>query len=187
MEIVTRRFLLRDFIDADRPAFLAYQADPRNLAFYGPDEATSEHAASLFGTFQIWAFARPRLNYQLAIVQRQEPHTLIGCCGLRTMGHPPGEAELGIELAPENWSRHGYAIEIGRGLVDFGFRVLNLDGISGPTVSANARISRLAEWFGAEVVATRPGPSWMSEHGWSEVDWRITRDRWELGAAETKV
>lgn len=183
MEIVTRRFLLRDFIETDRPMFLAYQADPRNLAFYGPDEARPEHAASLFETFQSWASARPRLNYQLAIVQRHEQHTLIGCCGLRTIGHPPGEAELGIELAPEYRGRHGYAIEIGRGLVAFGFRELNLDGISGPTVSANARISRLAEWFGAEVTATRPGPSWMTERGWSEVDWRITRERWALRAA----
>lgn len=29
MEILTNRFLLRDFVEEDSPAFAAYQADPR--------------------------------------------------------------------------------------------------------------------------------------------------------------
>ena len=48
MEVPTKRFLLRDFAEADRPAFLAYQADPRARAFYGPEEANPMHAAQLF-------------------------------------------------------------------------------------------------------------------------------------------
>lgn len=179
MEIVTRRFMLRDFVEIDRSPFLDYQADPRNLMFYGPDEASPEHATRLFETFQGWAGDLPRLNYQLAIVQRQEPYALVGCCGLRGMECKASEMELGIELAPTHWGRYAYAIEVGRALLDFGFRELGLAVISGSTVSANARINRLAEWFGAEVVAIRPGPSWMSDRGWSEVDWRITRERWQ--------
>jgi [ribosomal protein S5]-alanine N-acetyltransferase len=183
MEIVTRRFLLRDFVDSDRSPFLDYQADPRNLRFYRPDEASPEHAGRLFETFQRWASDRPRLNYQLAIVQRQEPYMLVGCCGLRGMECEAGEMELGIELAPTYWGRYAYAIEVGSALLDFGFGELKLDTISGPTVSANARINRLAEWFGAEVVTIRPGSSWMSARGWSEVDWRITREGWERRTA----
>jgi [ribosomal protein S5]-alanine N-acetyltransferase len=179
MEIVTRRFLLRDFVDSDRSPFLDYQADPRNLRFYGPDEASPEHAGRLFETFQRWAVDRPRLNYQLAIVQRQRPYALVGCCGLRGMECEAGKMELGIELAPTYWGRYAYAIEVGSALLDFGFSELRLDTISGPTVSENARINRLAKWFGAEVVSIRSGPSWMSARGWSEVDWRITRERWE--------
>jgi [ribosomal protein S5]-alanine N-acetyltransferase len=59
MEMVTRRFRLRDFIQSDRSSFLAYQADPRNLTFYAPHEASSEHAAHLFETFPTWAVACP--------------------------------------------------------------------------------------------------------------------------------
>jgi RimJ/RimL family protein N-acetyltransferase len=129
----------------------------------------------------------PRLNYQLAItfgtaklnVQRQEPYALIGCCGLRGLECAAGEMELGIELAPTYWGRYAYAIEVGRALLDFGFKELGLEVISGSTVSANARINRLAEWFGAEEVAIRPGASWMFDRGWNEVHWRITRERWE--------
>ena len=181
MEIVTKRFVLRDFVEADRPAFLAYQADPRARAFYGPGESAPEHAGRLFETFRSWASERPRLDYQLAIVQRSAPHALVGCCGLRRGEAEPGEAELGVELAPDYWGRYGYAVEVGRALLDFGFAGLGLTGIFGSTVSANDRVQRLAEWFGAEVRAVRPGPAWMADRGWTEIDWRITRDRWVQG------
>jgi ribosomal-protein-alanine N-acetyltransferase len=86
---------------------------------------------------------------------------------------------LGIELAPDYWGRYGYAVEVGRALLDFGFTRLGLEVISGSSVSANTRILRLAEWFGGEVEATRPGPAWMAARGWNEVAWRITRERWQ--------
>jgi ribosomal-protein-alanine N-acetyltransferase len=180
MEIATRRFLLRDFVEADRLAFLRYQADPRNREYYGPDEARPGHAASLFETFQAWASECPRRNYQLAIVQRQEPFALIGCCGLRGAEREADEAELGIELAPDSWGRYGYAVEVGRALLEFGFGELGLEVISGSTVSANARVVRVAEWFGAEVGTIHTGPAWMSARDWKVVEWRIRRERWEL-------
>lgn len=179
MEIVTKRFLLRDFIESDRSPFLTYQTDPRSQIFYEPGAANLEHSTRLFETFCTWATEHPRLNYQLAIVQRREPDGLVGCCGLRGRGCDAGEMELGIELAPDYWGRYAYAIEVGRALLDFGFRELKLDAISGSTISANVRIARLAAWSGAEVVAIRVGSRWMSERGWSEVDWRITRAQWE--------
>jgi ribosomal-protein-alanine N-acetyltransferase len=178
MEVTTARFLLRDFVQADRPAFLAYQADARNAAFYGPDEAKPEHAARLFETFQAWAAERPRRNYQFAIVQQREPHALVGCCGLRAAGCLTEEAEFGIELAAAYWGRHGYAFEVACALLDFGFDELKLAVISGSTVSANQRIVRMAEYFGAEVVTICSGAPWISVRNWSEVQWRITRERW---------
>jgi RimJ/RimL family protein N-acetyltransferase len=182
MEIVTGRFLLRDFDEGDRSAFLAYHSDPRFLAFYGPQEADPGHAASLLETFRLWAEERPRRNYQLAIVQAQDPQAMVGCCGLRGAGCKEGEAELGIELAPEYWGRYGYAIEVSDALLEFGFCDLGLREIRGLTVGANARVGRLASWFGAVVVATRPGPASMLARGWCETEWRITRESWERTA-----
>ena len=182
MEIMTPRFLLRDFTEAERPGFIAYHADPRYLALSGPDEADPQHSQRLFQTFRDWTSEQPRRNYQLAILQRQEPQALVGCCGLRGAGCEVGKAELGIELAPAYWARHGYAIEVGRALLEFGFGDLGLQEIYGVTVDANARIARLAEWFGAEAVATRSGAAWMSARGWNETEWRITRDQWRRRA-----
>jgi [ribosomal protein S5]-alanine N-acetyltransferase len=180
MEIVTKRFLLRDFIEDDAPAFEAYHADPRSLEFYGADEAKPGHAQELLEVFKNWAGEHPRRNYQLAIIQRKEPQILVGCCGLRSAESEAREAELGIELAPNYWDRYGYTIEVVRALVQFGFGSLGLKKIYGGTVSANARIARLVSAFGAVAIA-RPTPAWMAARGWSRIEWQITREQWESG------
>jgi [ribosomal protein S5]-alanine N-acetyltransferase len=186
MKILTKRFLLRDFVESDRAAFLEYQADPHSLTFYDPNDSSLDRASRLFDLFQVWAGEHPRLNYQLAIVQRQEPYALVGCCGLRGMSFAAVEMELGLELAPTYWGHYAYAIEVGRALLDFGFKELQLDAISGSTVSANTRIARLAEWIGAEVVAICPGETWMRDRGWSEVHWRIAREQWHRSTAASR-
>ena len=182
MEILTHRFLLRDFLLSDAPAFSAYHADARYAQFYCPDEARSEHAQQLLATFREWAKEEPRQNYQLAVVQRQEPRELVGCAGLRCAGCAPGQAEVGMELAPGYWGRHAYAVEMGRALLDFGFRELGLQRITGSTVSANTRIARLAAWMGAEPVSTGSGPEWMAGRDWQNVVWAITREQWQQRA-----
>ena len=178
MELLTPRFVLQDFTEAERSGFLAYHADPRYLALSDPDSAAPQHAQDLFQMFRDWALEQPRRNYQLAILERREPRSLVGCGGLRGVHREVGRAELGIELAPDYWGRYGYAIEVGRALLELAFHDLRLEEIYGITVDANAPVIRLAEWFGAETVATRPGAAWMSARGWSEMEWRITREQW---------
>lgn len=178
MEILTKRFLLRDFVAEDAPVFEAYHTDPRVLEYYGAEQAKPGHAKELLTLFKAWAAERPRLNYQLAIVRRGEAQILIGCCGLRTAGSEPGRAELGIELVPECWGRYRYAIEVMQALVEFGFGKLGLQEIYGSTASANSRIARLVESFGATAIA-RPASAWMAANGWSQIEWRVTRLQWK--------
>jgi RimJ/RimL family protein N-acetyltransferase len=70
------------------------------------------------------------------------------------------------------------ALDVAGALVDHGFRELGLDRIVGNTASGNWRVERLAQWFGARVVARRPGPGWMAARGWQEVDWSLLREEW---------
>lgn len=183
MQIVTARLVLRDFVAEDAPAFLAYQSDPRYVALHGPDEANPSHARGLLQTFERWRSELPRQNYQLGAFSRDQAGTLVGCCGLRAFGCSAGEAELGVELAPDYWGRYGYAVEIVRALLDLGFGTLGLDEVRGLTASGNSRVTRLAGWFGARVTAARPGPAWMADRGWQEVEWRVTRPEWERSPA----
>ncbi len=176
--IGTRRFVLRDFTAADRVGFCAYHADPRYRVLFGPAEAENGSPEKLLARFAEWAEERPRRNYQLAVLRR-DSDTLIGCGGLRLASVVATTAEIGIELAPDYWGRFAYAIEISAALIDFGFGRLGLSEIVGPTQSANTRVIRLAEWFGATLVANRPGPGWMRAKGWSEIEWRIRREDWE--------
>ena len=182
MLIETNRFLLREFTTEDTPAFVAYHRDPRYTALYGPEEAEPNHLNHLVETFMAWAEEQPRLNYQLALCRKAGLMPLIGCAGLRRAGCREGEAELGIELAPDVWGRYRYAVEITQALLDLGFSHLGLKRVFGFTLSANEAVRRLAEWFGASVVGTRPGPEWMQERGWMQVEWEVTPARWREAA-----
>ncbi|MEQ8286861.1 hypothetical protein [Thalassospira sp.] len=59
--------------------------------------------------------------------------------------------------------------------------------IIGDTASGNKRIAKLANWFGAEITAERPGPDWMVERGWTEIDWSLHRHVWEQGTAQAQT
>jgi ribosomal-protein-alanine N-acetyltransferase len=182
MEIVTNRLVLREFTEGDLAALLAYHADPRYTEFYGPEEAQPDRVRTLLLAFIQWATERPRCNYQFAIVKREEPQDVIGCCGVRGGRFDPGTAECGIELAPECWG-HGFATEAMRAVLEFGFRGLGLEEVRGISVTANTRIARLVRRLGFTVVGERPGPAWMSTRGWNHTEWQITRERWEATAA----
>lgn len=152
MELLTARYRLRDFTAADRSAFIAYHADPRMGA--------PERPEALLDRFAAWAAERPRSNYQFAIVERQAPHGLLGCAGLRG-------AELGIELAPPHWGLYRCAIEVTHALLRFGFDRLGLPAIHGVTTAGNTRVARLARWFGAAVSADGEAVTWrLTAAGW---------------------
>jgi len=179
MEIVTKRFLLRDFTPEDAPAFLAYHAEPRYAEFCAPEDVTPRQTLELLRLFSQWAAESPRRNYQLAIRDRRKSLELIGCGGLRREGYGADQAELGIELAPQFWGRYAYAIEIAHALIEFGFRDLGLKEIRGISVSANLRVARLAQRYGFVEIGQHPSPDWMTARGWSQTEWQLTRETWE--------
>ncbi|MGE5656270.1 MAG: GNAT family N-acetyltransferase [Actinomycetota bacterium] len=178
MEIITKRFLLRDFTREDEPAFFAYHAEPRYAEFCAPEEVTPSFTRKLLQQFSQWATEHPRRNYQLAIIDRRTLE-LIGCGGLRCDRDDATQAELGIELAPEFWGRYAYAIEVGKTLIEFGFRHLGLTEIRAISVSANLRVSRLAKRSGFVSISTPPSPDWMKVRGWHPIEWQLTKASWE--------
>jgi len=178
LEIVTKRFLLQDFIQEDEPSFFAYHADPRYNEVCAPEELTPSYTSELLILFHQWAIEHPRRNFQLAIASRQTSE-LIGCCGLRLENHNSAVAELGIELAPQFWGRYAYAIEVCQALIEFGFSDLDLKEIRGVSVSANMCVARLAHRYGFIPVGKRPSPDWMLERGWSQTEWQLRKELWE--------
>jgi [ribosomal protein S5]-alanine N-acetyltransferase len=169
------RFILRDFTQEDREAFLAYQMDTRYRALYDLDESYIGQARDLFDLFIAWQSPVPRTNIQLGIFNTRNGD-LLGSAGLRNVGN--GGAEFGIEIAPEEWGRFALAFDVTSACLGYGFLTLGLDIIHGSTASGNSRIAKLARWFSASVVSERPGPDWMAAKGWREVDWAVARNDW---------
>jgi ribosomal-protein-alanine N-acetyltransferase len=178
MLIHTPRLALRDLLEPDRTAFVAYQMDPRYRRIYDFGDADEGRAHALFDLFLSWQREKPRQNFQVGVFE-QNPARLCGCAGLRKAGQAQGAAVLGIELTPDHWGRYRFAIEVASALIEYGFQTLDLHTIIGVTASGNRRVEKLARWFGAEIIAHRDGPSWMAERGWQEVDWALARADWE--------
>lgn len=176
--IKLERITLRDFEESDRAAFLKYQTDPRYLRLYDYNSGIGR-PNELFDQFLQWQSEDPRQNIQIGIIERASGR-LLGCAGLRKADDDV--AVLGLELAPAEWGRFRLALEASVALVRYGFATLGLKAIIGETASGNRRVTKLARWLGAEIVARRPGPDWMKVRGWEEVDWEITKQRWEQGA-----
>ena len=174
--LLTSRFMLRDFRESDRRAFVTYQMDPRYRRLYRFDD-DDRRAHELFDRFLSWQRQDPRRDFQVGIFETNRDR-LCGCCGLRRSGAPEGAAVLGIELTPDDWGRYRLAIDVASALIEHAFSVLDLDLILGRTARGNRRVERLARWFGATIVARHDGPEWIAARGWSEVDWELRRDAW---------
>jgi len=177
MQIHTRRFALRDFLETDRAGFISYQMDPRYRRLYDFVGSHDKRAQKLFDLFIAWQNENPRQNFQMGIFERGDGR-LCGSAGLRKAERDEGTAVLGIELAPDDWGRYRLAIEVASALLEYGFIDLNLHTIVGYTASGNRRVEKLARWFGANHIGQRAGPEWMAARGWQEVDWALARDDW---------
>lgn len=184
VQIAARRFVLRDFDESDRAAFVAYQMDPRYRRLYGHGRENDHDAQKLFDRFIAWQAEAPRRNLQVGIFER-ETHRLCGCAGLRREGCDENTAILGIELTPDDWGRYRLAIDVTSALLEYGFRELGLVAIMGNTSSGNKRVEKLAQWFGADIIAQRDGPDWMKMGGWQEVGWALKREKWTSSERRT--
>jgi RimJ/RimL family protein N-acetyltransferase len=186
MLIHTARFILRDFLGADRAAFMSYQMDPRYCHLYDIGQADDKRAQDLFDLFITWQREVPRQNFQVGIFER-ETGRLCGCADLRKAGRQEGTAVLGIELTPDDWGRYRRAVEVAGALVERGFHDLDLHLIVGSMASGNTRVERLARRFGADITDRRAGPEWMVTRGWQEVEWALARDDWAKSARRRRL
>ncbi len=166
--IATRRFTLREYCLADGTQFVAYQTDPAFALFHGADEVGDANARNVFQLFLDWQGVVPRLNYQLAIVMRDDDTKLIGSCGVRMAGCMPGEAVFGIELARPYWGRYRFAQEVSEAMIDWGFSSLKLSALIADTAFDNVAVSRMADAAGF-VRTHAEGKQW----------WRLERSAWE--------
>lgn len=164
MELRTPRLILRDFVEGDWRAVLAYQQHPDYLRFYPSSERVEEEAIGFVRMFLSWQEAQPRHRFQLAIVLA-ETGELIGNAGIRcaTPGNP--EAELGYELSPAHWG-HGYATEAATALVEFGFGDLGLERIRANCNAENAASIRVLEKLGFELVERQEREVYFKGRWW---------------------
>ena len=124
MQLETERLILREFVEDDIAAVLAYQQSAEYQRLRRRDTYTLKEARELVGTFIAWQSETPGLRYQLAVSLKTGP-SLIGTCGIRVQNIERGTATIGYELDPAYWGR-GYATEGAARMLTFAFEDLGI-------------------------------------------------------------
>lgn len=173
----TERLLLRDFVEDDWPAVLAYQNDPRYLRFYAWTRRTPEDVQAFVARFIAQQEREPRLKFQLAITL---PATgqLIGNAGIRIKTAGGHEADIGYELDPQHWGQ-GYASEAARALVQFGFERLRLHRISAHCLAENTASARVLEKLGMRLEGRLRDAEHFKGRYWDTLQYAILDHEWQ--------
>lgn len=176
MILTTDRLVLRDFVEEDWPAVLAYQRDPRYLRFYSSNEPTPDEARSFVGRFIAQQAETPRQKYQLAIILQATQH-VIGNVGIRMRMLGAHQADIGYELDPQQWG-HGYAGEAAREIVRFGFENLRLHRITAHCLAENVASARVLEKLGMLLEGRMRDSEHFKGRYWDTLHYAILEEAW---------
>ena len=104
MILATERLVLRDFVESDWEAVLAYQQDPLYLRYYEWTSRTAEDVRHFLQRFLDQQKQNPRNKFQLAVILKSSGE-LIGNSGVRRDASDAHEGDIGYELNPRFWAK----------------------------------------------------------------------------------
>jgi len=144
-ELRTERLRLRQWRDADVPAWAAMNADPAVREFF-PQVMTYEQSAGSVAAFREELAER---GWGWWAVEEAATGAFVGFAGLDPVEEelPFGGVEVGWRLARAAWG-HGYATEAGRACLDYGFGSLALTEILAITAVGNDRSRAVMQRLG---------------------------------------
>jgi ribosomal-protein-alanine N-acetyltransferase len=183
MQLTTDRLILREIVEEDWNAVLAYQSDPLYLRYYAWTQRTEADVREFIGWFLANQQQQPRTRFQLAVVLKAEER-LIGNCGVRINDVDLREGNIGYELDSRYWG-HGYATEAAREIVRFGFEELRLHRIWSWCVAENAGSARVLEKVGMRPEGYLREKEYYRDRWWDQRLFAILDHEWKARNAAT--
>lgn len=176
----TERLILRPFRETDFDAVHAYASIAENIRYmtWWPNSETQtkafiSHAITL-------SREKPCKNYHYA-AELKSGGKLIGACNLVVLDN--GEAEIGWILHRDYW-KQGFGTEMGKRIVEFGFRELELHRIIARCDAENQGSYRVMERIGmrreGHFLEARPANKFSDKKYGDEYLYAILRDEWEV-------
>ena len=155
-ELTTTRLRLREWRDADRPAWAALNADPEVREFFERTLTRAEADATL-DRFQA---GRTERGWGWWAVELTATGELIGMAGLDPTEDdiPVAGIELGWRLARAQWG-HGYATEAARAVLAFAFDTLALPEVLAIAAIGNVRSHAVMTRLGMTRLQTFTNPT----------------------------
>lgn len=159
MEIITKRLILRDYVETDLDDIHEYGIDPEVVKYmpFGPN--TIEDSRNFLDRRMKKQKEEPRTDYGLAVELKSEGK-LIGGCKINMTTKM--EAHLGYILNQNYWG-NGYATEAAKAMVEFAFNDLGVHRIYSDCHPENAASIRVLEKVGMVLEGRRR--EYMIFHG----------------------
>jgi len=176
MLLNTKRLRLREFVESDWQAILAYQSDPLYLRYNPWSQRTEEDVRAFVRWFLAWQEAQPRIKFQFAITFPGDDW-VIGNCGIRMRNLEAQEADIGYEFDSRYWGR-GYATEAALAMLAFGFGQLHLHRIWAHCITENVASARVLEKIGMQREGRLRENEWMKGRWWDTFVYAILDHEW---------
>ena len=177
MFLTTDRLVLREYVEEDWSAVLAYQRKPAYLHYYEWTDRSAQDVRDFVNMFLGQQQANPRTKFQLAITLNSTGQ-LIGSCGIRMKSAASHEADIGLELDPQYWGQ-GYATEAAQAIVKFGFADLRLHRIYSWSIADNQGASRVLEKLGLKLEGRLRENEYFKGRWWDTLMYAILDREWE--------
>ncbi len=176
MELLTERLILREFVDSDWQAVLAYQRDPLYLRYYPWTGRSPEDVRMFVSRFIIQQQTEPRTKFQLAVTLKSNGE-LVGNCGIRKDSTESNSADIGYEISPQRWG-HGYATEAAKAILRFGFTQLNVHRVWATCIAENTASARVLEKLGMRLEGHLRENEHFKNRWWDTLIYAILAHEW---------
>jgi RimJ/RimL family protein N-acetyltransferase len=165
--IITERLILREIIPSDRDHIRKYAQDGHTLQYMMYQIETDDEIDAMMARAAEQAASSERLEYTFS-VETREKGTFAGTALLEIDAHARSTAEVGYIIVPEFRGR-GFAAEITKSLISFGFGSLGLHRVFGKCDERNTASARVLEKSGMRFEGV------MREHIRLRDHWRNSR------------
>jgi ribosomal-protein-alanine N-acetyltransferase len=177
MILTTERLLLRDFVESDWEAVLAYEQNPLYLRYYEWTERTPEDVRAFIQRFLDHQNQEPRIKFQFAVTLKSTGQ-LIGNCGVRRNSAEAFKGDMGYELDPDHWGK-GYATEAARAVLRFGFTDMGLHRVSAACVADNTGSAHVLEKIGMQQEGRLRENEYYKGKWWDTLLYAILYEEWQ--------
>jgi RimJ/RimL family protein N-acetyltransferase len=176
VRIETARLVLRELREEDWEAVLAYQSDPRYLRYYEWESRSADEVRAFLGMLIGRQSEVPRTKFQLAIELKADGR-MIGNCGARLPEAGSRVADIGYELAPDEWGK-GYATEAARAMRNYGFEVLGAHRVWATCVADNVGSAHVLEKLGLRLEGRLRDNAFYKGRWWDELIYGMVESEW---------
>lgn len=173
----TSRLIVRELAPSDAPAIIAFANDASVNRHLGFGSIASESGAHEYISKASSAAAtKPRLSYKLAMTIRPSDE-LTGSCWLDIEDPDSKNASIGYFVDKRHWG-NGYATEMIKALIQFGFTDLDLHRIHANCDAENPATRRVLEKVGMRQEGLLREHC-LRNYGWADVCiYGILRSEW---------